>query len=110
MASTLSPSAIHHLICILLERQSHRPRWYPTRVLRSVNSKWKAVYELYMNLNPAPPLDYLDSLELALILKGEADDVDVRAIFSHGKPLEFLDCPRLLVSKIVEVRRRRCWY
>ncbi|KAH7720594.1 hypothetical protein AAVH_11925 [Aphelenchoides avenae] len=105
MASTLSPSAIHHLICILLERQSHRPRWYPTRVLRSVNSKWKAVYELYMNLNPAPPLDYLDSLELALILKGEADDVDVRAIFSHGKPLEFLDCPRLLVSKIVEAFR-----
>lgn len=107
MASTLSPAAIHHLICILLERNSHH-RWYPTRVLKSVNSKWNAVYKLYMNLDvPAPALSYLDSLELALVLKGEVDDEDVHAIFSHGKPLEFLGCPRFFVSKIVEVRKRR---
>ncbi|KAH7707464.1 hypothetical protein AAVH_25285 [Aphelenchoides avenae] len=46
---------------------------------------------------------YLDSLELALDLKGKVDDEDVRAIFAHGRPLNFSRCPRLLVSKIVEV-------
>ncbi|KAH7712682.1 hypothetical protein AAVH_19987 [Aphelenchoides avenae] len=70
--------------------------------LKFVNGEWEAVYELYRNMKPAPPPDYLDSLELALVIKGKADDEDARAIFAHGKPLEFWGCPRLLVSKIVE--------
>ncbi|KAH7707827.1 hypothetical protein AAVH_24941 [Aphelenchoides avenae] len=45
---------------------------------------------------------YLDSLELALVIKGKVDDEDVRDIFAHGRPLNFSRCPRLLVSKIVE--------
>ncbi|KAH7708697.1 hypothetical protein AAVH_24023, partial [Aphelenchoides avenae] len=51
---------------------------------------------------PAPPLAYLNSFELALVLKGEVDDADACFIFAHGKPMEFWGCPRLLVSKIVE--------
>ncbi|KAH7720598.1 hypothetical protein AAVH_11929 [Aphelenchoides avenae] len=45
---------------------------------------------------------YLDSLELAFALKGQVDEEDVRAIFTHGKPLKFHRCPPLFVSKIVE--------
>lgn len=71
--------------------------------LQKVNSKWAAVYELYMETEPAPPLDYLHSFELTLVLKGDVDEEDVRAIFAHGKPLVFWGCPQLLVSKTVAV-------
>ncbi|KAH7696611.1 hypothetical protein AAVH_36317, partial [Aphelenchoides avenae] len=78
------------------------PGRYTAHLLDLVNSKWNAVYKLYRNIEPAPPLHYLDSLELALVLKDEVDDADVRAIFACGRPLEFWGCPRLLVSNIVE--------
>ncbi|KAH7697460.1 hypothetical protein AAVH_35456, partial [Aphelenchoides avenae] len=70
--------------------------------LQQVNSKWKTIYKLYMGIKPAPPLDSLDCLELALILKGQVADTDLGPIFVHRKPLGFWGCPPLLVSKIVE--------
>ncbi|KAH7694096.1 hypothetical protein AAVH_38863, partial [Aphelenchoides avenae] len=107
MASTLSQSAINRLIFLVEnddrltdKRKKTKERREPW--LRFVNDEWKAVYQLYRNMKPAPPPDYLDSLGLALVIKGEADDEDVRAIFAHGKPLGFWGCPRLLVPKIVE--------
>ncbi|KAH7695351.1 hypothetical protein AAVH_37591 [Aphelenchoides avenae] len=77
------------------------PARYP-HVLQHVNRKWRAIHELYGDIKPAPPLDYLKSFEMALVLKGVVDDDDVRAIFAHGKPLKFWGCPRLFVSRIVE--------
>ncbi|KAH7708711.1 hypothetical protein AAVH_24039 [Aphelenchoides avenae] len=77
-------------------------RWIAEFVLEAVNSKWKAIYHLYKRNKPAPPLTYLSSFELPLVLKVEVDDEDVSAIFAHGKPLEFWGCPRLFVSKIAE--------
>ncbi|KAH7704729.1 hypothetical protein AAVH_28076 [Aphelenchoides avenae] len=85
-----------------------RVAYYPDNLER-VDDAWKSIFKLYMSSEPAHPLDYLDSLELALTLKGEVDDEDVRAIFAQGKPLEFWSCPPMLVSKIVqciEVTRR----
>ncbi|KAH7712498.1 hypothetical protein AAVH_20153 [Aphelenchoides avenae] len=55
-----------------------------------------------MTIKPAPPLDYLNSFEMALVLKHEVDDEDVDAVFAHVRPLEFWGCPRLLASKVVE--------
>ncbi|KAH7720600.1 hypothetical protein AAVH_11931 [Aphelenchoides avenae] len=72
-------------------------------VLPRVNDKWRAIYKLYRE--PAPLIGYLDSLELALVLKGAVDDADVQAMFAHRKPLEFWGCPRLLVPKIIEAFR-----
>lgn len=72
------------------------------------NSAWKAIYKLYFDIKPAPPLDYLFSLELALILKDEVDDEDVRAIFAYGKPLVFWACPGLLIPQIVGVSDDTC--
>ncbi|KAH7708699.1 hypothetical protein AAVH_24026 [Aphelenchoides avenae] len=77
------------------------PRRYVPELER-MNFKWAVVYDLYRNIAPAPPLGYLDSLELTLVIKGAVDDADVRAIYSHGRPMEFWGCPRLFVSKIVE--------
>ncbi|KAH7716019.1 hypothetical protein AAVH_16575 [Aphelenchoides avenae] len=101
MASTLSPSAIHRIISLVLGG----PKWYPSYEITSVHSKWKAIYDIYTDVRPVPPLDYLDSLEMTLILKDQVDDKDVHTIFMHGKPLKFWGCPRLLVSKIVEAFR-----
>lgn len=122
MASTLSPSAIHRIIVCLdsddcpvvaeTERGAAHILAFPTSryVLTNVNSTWKAVYKLYRDVGPQPPIDYLNSLELALGLKGRVTDEDVRAIFAYGKPLEFWGCTFQLVSKIVEVRRRLSGY
>lgn len=114
MASTLSASAIYR-ITFLVENDDRRtcenaglrtiPGYCYEHDLQRVNSKWKTIYKLYAYVKPAPPRDYIDSVELALVLKGQVDDADVRTIFAHHKPLEFWGCPRLLVSKIVEVRR-----
>lgn len=114
MTSSLSPSAIHRII--FLVENDDRPiskmkktfptRWIAEFVLEAVNSKWKAIYHLYKRNKPAPPLTYLSSFELPLVLKVEVDDEDVSAIFAHGKPLEFWGCPRLFVSKIAEVSER----
>ncbi|KAH7716020.1 hypothetical protein AAVH_16576 [Aphelenchoides avenae] len=101
MASTLSHSAIHRIISLVLGG----PKWYPSYTLKDVHSKWKAIHDLYTDVRPVPPLDYLDSLELALVLKGQVDDEDVRDIFAHGKPLKFWGCPPQLVPKIVEAFR-----
>ncbi|KAH7716715.1 hypothetical protein AAVH_15897 [Aphelenchoides avenae] len=98
MASTLSHSAIHRIISLSLGG----PKWYPSYTLTDVHSKWKAIHDLYTDVRPAPPLDYLDSLELALVLKGQVDDGDIRYIFAHGKPLKFWGWPPQLVPKIVE--------
>ncbi|KAH7662454.1 hypothetical protein AAVH_22955 [Aphelenchoides avenae] len=112
MASTLSPSSVH-LIISLVEDENRPtgpnyslpsrplPARYP-HVLQHVNHKWRTIHELYRNIKPAPPLDYLGSPELTLVLKGQLDDADVHALFAHGKPLQFWGCPQLFVSKIVE--------
>lgn len=111
MASTLSLSAIHRIILVV---NDDRPRYNlknmllrPEYELQQVNKEWGAVHMLYTLMKPAPPRNYLDSLEMSLILKGVVNDEDVRAIFEHGKPLAFWGCPRLLVTKMVEVSRRR---
>lgn len=119
MASTLSHSAIHRIMFLVENYDLHisqkemtdassllpPPRRYVPELER-MNFKWAVVYDLYRNIAPAPPLGYLDSLELTLVIKGAVDDADVRAIYSHGRPMEFWGCPRLFVSKIVEVKRR----
>lgn len=118
MTSTLSYSAIRQIIDLVVygpvdwkaDKNAFAPhqRMLPLYMRKYVNNAWRAVFELYVDLEPArPPLAYLNSLELPLVLKGQADDEDVRALFAHAMPLEFWGCPRLLVSKIVEVRRRR---
>ncbi|KAH7712496.1 hypothetical protein AAVH_20151 [Aphelenchoides avenae] len=92
MASTLSLSAIHRIIFLVeYDDSSTRKR-----------KKAIVVHKLYSDIKPAPPLAYLNSFELALVLKGEVADADACFIFAHGKPMEFWGCPRLLVSKIVE--------
>ncbi|KAH7712500.1 hypothetical protein AAVH_20155 [Aphelenchoides avenae] len=107
MASTLSSTAVHRIITLVLyapigESEKKNAYYSAFHVLPDVNRKWKAIFILYVGIKPAPPLDYLDSLELALVLKGQLDDEDIRAIFAHGKPLKFWGCPQLLASKIVE--------
>lgn len=114
MSSTLSPSAVYRIMFFVIpdkEKNDYitrdpRVAYYPDNLER-VDDAWKSIFKLYMSSEPAHPLDYLDSLELALTLKGEVDDEDVRAIFAQGKPLEFWSCPPMLVSKIVQVRSRR---
>lgn len=111
MASSLSPSAIRQIMFLVenddrptrngKEQRTPRNSEYE---LMPVNSKWRKIYLLYMDIKPAPPLVYLDSFELGLFFKGEVDDADVRAIFARGKPLVFWGCPRLLVPNIVQVR------
>lgn len=116
MSSDLSFSAIRRIIFLVenddrpadrtKKGRTAKPTW-PLSIrftLQQVSNKWWTVYELYRGIKPAPPLDYLHSLELALVHKGKVDDEDVRAIFAHPKPLEFWGCPRQLVSKIVDVR------
>src|SRR5687768_11344706 len=110
MASTLSPSSIHQIIALVEKDDddySQPPLSLPSRypyMPEYVNRKWMAIYEFYISNKPSPPLDYLKSFEMALVIKGVVDEKDVRAIFAHGKPLVFWSCPRMLVSKIVEVR------
>ncbi|KAH7709760.1 hypothetical protein AAVH_22957 [Aphelenchoides avenae] len=109
MASTLSSSSVHRIIA-LVEKDDDEysqprlslPSRYPY-MPEYVNREWMAIYQLYISNKPSPPLDYLKSFEMALVLKGQIDDADVRAIFAHGKPLGFWSCPRMFVSKIVEV-------
>lgn len=114
MASRLSPSAVYRIMFFIIpdnEKDDYIKRdpklLYYADVLERVNDTWRAIYKLYMSSEPAQPLDYLNSLELALALKDDVDDEDVRAIFAQGKPLHFWSCPRLLVSKIVQVSSRR---
>ncbi|KAH7710792.1 hypothetical protein AAVH_21923 [Aphelenchoides avenae] len=98
MAFTLIPSAVHQII-FLLENDD-----LPTaddEYKRAYDLRWRVIDQLYKDVTPAPPLDYLGSRELALFLKGDVDDEDIRAIFEQGKPLQFWDCPQLLVSKIL---------
>ncbi|KAH7708709.1 hypothetical protein AAVH_24037 [Aphelenchoides avenae] len=76
--------------------------WNAPYELQRVNWKWITIYDLYMGAKFTPPLDYLKSFELALVLKVEVGDADVRDIFAHRKPLVFWGCPRLLVSRIIE--------
>ncbi|KAH7680289.1 hypothetical protein AAVH_41336, partial [Aphelenchoides avenae] len=121
MTSNLSPSAIQRIIFLAVHddrptctRRGLRPTprrveaWktlpghYTAHLLDLVSSKWYAIYRLYRDIEPTPALDYLDSLELSLVLKDEVDDADVSAIFACGRPLQFWGCPRLIVSKIVE--------
>ncbi|KAH7701659.1 hypothetical protein AAVH_31205, partial [Aphelenchoides avenae] len=63
-----------------------------------VNRRWSVVHLLYFVIDPAPPMNYLRSAEFALTLQ----DYDANAIFAHGKPLIFKECPRLLGAKLVE--------
>lgn len=103
MSATLSPSAVHRIICLVLDAPIVN-QWYPPRVLMTcVNNVWTTIYKLYMRLNPPLPVDSLGSFELGLVLKGEVDEEDVGAIFAQDKPLEFWGCPRWIVTKIVEV-------
>lgn len=100
MAFTLIPSAVHQII-FLLENDD-----LPTaddEYKRAYDLRWRVIDQLYKDVTPAPPLDYLGSRELALFLKSDVDDEDIRAIFEQGKPLQFWDCPQLLVSKILAV-------
>ncbi|KAH7696425.1 hypothetical protein AAVH_36504, partial [Aphelenchoides avenae] len=119
MSSALSFSAIHRIIFLVdnderstkQRNKSLTAKPKPPQSHRFkphlVHSRWCEVSVLYKEVKPAPPLDYFHSLELALVYKGEVDDEDVRAIFAHGKPLEFWGCPRLIVSKIVEAFCKR---
>ncbi|KAH7718038.1 hypothetical protein AAVH_14549 [Aphelenchoides avenae] len=119
MSSALSFSAIRRIIFLVENddrptKQRNKSRTAKPKPPRShrfkpplVHSRWCAVYVLCKDIEPAPPLDYFSSLELALVYKGEVDDEDVRAIFAHRKPLEFWGCPRLIVSKIVEAFSKR---
>ncbi|KAH7673135.1 hypothetical protein AAVH_42386, partial [Aphelenchoides avenae] len=101
MASMLSPSAVYRIIFFVQPTIEEKKKRTP-HPLQRVNDAWKAIHNLYMTIEHAQSIDCHDSLELALALKGEVDDEDVRAIFVDGKPLQFLSCPPLLVSKIVE--------
>ncbi|KAH7709801.1 hypothetical protein AAVH_22928 [Aphelenchoides avenae] len=104
MSSTLSPSAVYQIIFYALPTGKKKKYSKSNRLALQtrMNKMWKAVHKLYLNSEPAQPVGYLDSLELALALEGQVNDADVQAIFAHGKPLEFYGCPRQLVSKIVE--------
>ncbi|KAH7707959.1 hypothetical protein AAVH_24797 [Aphelenchoides avenae] len=108
MTSNLSPSAIQRIIFLAVHddrptcTRRALPGRYTAHLLDLVSSKWNTICKLYRDIDPTPALDYLDSLELSLILKDEVDDADVSAIFACGRPLQFWGCPRLLVSKIVE--------
>ncbi|KAH7709775.1 hypothetical protein AAVH_22972, partial [Aphelenchoides avenae] len=104
MSSTLSPSAVYQIIFFVLPTGKNKKYSRGNRLAfqTRVNKTWKAVHKLYLGIKPAPPLSYLNSFEMGLVLKDQVNDADVKAIFAHGKPLKFNGCPRRLVSKIVE--------
>lgn len=98
MSGELSDFAIRRILRAL---DATRP--YPggpgAQAAGEVDLRWSVIYRLCFVVEPAPPLDYLRSAEFTLTLK----DYDANAIFAHGKPLVFKECPRLLGAKLVEV-------
>lgn len=98
MSAELSDFAIRRILKVL---DDARPNPYEggAEAAGEVNQRWSVIYRLYFVIEPTPSLDYMRSAEFTLALKG----YDAGAIFAHGKPLVFEECPDLLGARLVEV-------
>lgn len=113
MSSRLSCPAIHRILHFIDNdyRMLHGldSSWHDMKGLvqlaHGVSRSWGFIYELYFTLwAQTPPTGYLRSPELAFYVE---NGHFIRDVFEVGKPLTFeRHVPRLIISKIIEVRVR----
>lgn len=82
--------------------------WVDTSVLgelvSGVSPIWGLIYEICFLFYSVPPVDHIRSLELDLYVENRHH---IRDVFDLRTPLPFrMYIPRLLLSKIIEVRTR----